>query len=119
MTRRIKMKKEEIYWVNRKKAFIRRFFHKENVLLTPKFSLIRHFDDKGKTAGQHIRNRFSDRMEFFLFNMKKDIKLQFVVIDAHERLHRFISKELNDKFFKGEESIVRKICEYAFSIRYI
>lgn len=109
---------KEIYFVNRKKAFVKRLFNKENIFLTPKFSLVRNFDDNGNCIAQHIRNRFGDRIEFFLFNLKDNIEFKFIVTDTHERLHRFIGKELK-KSFQDEENIVRKMCEYVFDCKYI
>lgn len=114
---RVRLTVEE-YYVNRWKAFLRRLFNKENILLTPYFSLVRNFDEGRRVTGQHIRNKFVDsRIEFFLFNFREEsdyfITSRFVVTDAHERLHRLIGFEVHERF-KGEEDIIKDMCWYAF-----
>jgi len=122
-TRTIGMKTTiEVYYVNRWKTFLKRLFNKENILLTPIFSLVRNFDDGRRVTGQHIRNKFIDsRIEFFLFNFREnfdfDVVFRFIVTDAHERLHRLIGFELSEKH-KGEENIIKDMCGYVFSTQH-
>jgi hypothetical protein len=109
----------EVYYVNRWKTFIRRLFNWENIIFSPRFSLVRQFDEGRRVTGQHIRNSFFDsRIEFFLFNFREisdfEIQLKFVGADAHERLHRLIGFELPEKL-KGEENIIKSMCRYAFN----